>query len=57
MGDAYIYWLGSMAIEALYVADNAAHCDFKSSFFIAYYTDVRTEAAYVNCAETVYNEL
>ena len=48
---------GVTAIEAQYVADNAAHCDCKHSSggVVDLFINVQLATAYVTCAETVYN--
>lgn len=56
IGEVMVVWSGAVAIQSQYVADNAAHCDCEySEGVLGYDNNIRTEAAYVNCAETVYN--
>jgi len=50
-GDTY----NPNGISALYISDNAAHCDCSPSAGVVYLSETRTEAAYATCAETVYN--
>ena len=53
--EIHIGWPGIMAIEAQYLANNAAICDCEySEGLLSFGNEVRTEAAYVTCAEILY---
>lgn len=42
-------------VSAQYISNNAAHCDCSLAGGVMFTPEYRTEVAYVNCAETIYN--
>ena len=55
---AHSWWPGLIAIEAQYLSNNAANCDCEySEGLIDSGNEVRTEVAYVTCADIIYNNM